>query len=627
MNLYIVKKNNENIEVKGSLSNNKKTIDPKVLFELAKIKTDLLSDKKITVETDNKFAFQIDEKQNVKDFSINSNLKFDELYFNKKYQDLIYLEEAIVEAAFYGENFAILVDSKYSFLNEKYNNKENKNIIKSTIKKENEKNISVETFLKNKKNKINSKEFTKYFKFDQKFFKDQDIIFGSDNKIVFEIDKNKKIKNLRVKSNLNFDNVKIDYTSNRIKKRIPNYKNQIFLNSDNLELDYTNNKTQIIAKGKYSFNDKFDDYEINIINEKDKFDFESSIDLNNNLIVIDEIDYNKEKDLLSTLRLKGNFIKNNDIKFKHINLSEDKNNIAISNLKLSKDYKVKDIDALELNYLNKNKNLNYVKILKSKNKYELIGNHFDGGSLVNDLLNGHSNNSFLKIFHNLNSEIVLNLDKLYVGHQSYLEKIKGNLTDSKNEKVTNLYIEKPEPFIKNYKFIKGFEEGSLSYDSVEKNGLSKSKLKIYDFKVKEVPVLAKILTLASLQGIADLLTGEGIRFDEFEMDYESKNNLTTINEMYVIGPAISVLMEGYIVKNKLTSLRGTLVPATTINKTISKIPLLGNILVGKKVGEGVFGVSFKIKGPPKNLKTTVNPLKTLTPRFITRTIEKLKRKN
>ena len=40
---------------------------------------------------------------------------------------------------------------------------------------------------------------------------------------------------------------------------------------------------------------------------------------------------------------------------------------------------------------------------------------------------------------------------------------------------------------------------------------------------------------------------------------------------------------------------------------------------------GVFGVSFKIKGPPKKLKTTVNPIKTLTPRFITRTLEKIKR--
>ena len=84
-------------------------------------------------------------------------------------------------------------------------------------------------------------------------------------------------------------------------------------------------------------------------------------------------------------------------------------------------------------------------------------------------------------------------------------------------------------------------------------------------------------------------------------------------------------MEGYIEKNKLTSLRGTLVPATTINKTISKIPLLGDILVGKKVGEGIFGVSFKIKGPPENLKTSVNPIKTLTPRFITRTLEMIKK--
>ena len=65
--------------------------------------------------------------------------------------------------------------------------------------------------------------------------------------------------------------------------------------------------------------------------------------------------------------------------------------------------------------------------------------------------------------------------------------------------------------------------------------------------------------------------------------------------------------------------------ATTINKTISKIPLLGKILVGDKTGEGVFGVSFKIKGPPKDLKTSVNPIKTLTPRFITRTLEKIKR--
>ena len=99
----------------------------------------------------------------------------------------------------------------------------------------------------------------------------------------------------------------------------------------------------------------------------------------------------------------------------------------------------------------------------------------------------------------------------------------------------------------------------------------------------------------------------------------------TINEIYAIGPAISILMSGYVEDDKLISLRGSLVPATTINKTISSIPVLGKILVGNKTGEGVFGVSFKIKGPPKKLETTVNPIKTLTPRFITRTIEKIKK--
>ena len=137
--------------------------------------------------------------------------------------------------------------------------------------------------------------------------------------------------------------------------------------------------------------------------------------------------------------------------------------------------------------------------------------------------------------------------------------------------------------------------------------------------------MATLLSLASLQGIADIMTGEGLRFDEFEMNYKNKDNLMTINEIYSIGPAISILMEGYIEKNRLISLRGTLVPATTINKAVGTIPILGNILVGKKTGEGVFGVSFKIKGPPKSLKTTVNPVKTLTPRFITRTLRKIKK--
>ena len=87
-------------------------------------------------------------------------------------------------------------------------------------------------------------------------------------------------------------------------------------------------------------------------------------------------------------------------------------------------------------------------------------------------------------------------------------------------------------------------------------------------------------------------------------------------------------IQGYIEKNSgLVSLSGTLVPAKMLNNLISKIPIVGNILVGEKAGEGIFGISFKMKGLPGKVKTTVNPIKTLTPRFISRALEQMKKNN
>ena len=86
---------------------------------------------------------------------------------------------------------------------------------------------------------------------------------------------------------------------------------------------------------------------------------------------------------------------------------------------------------------------------------------------------------------------------------------------------------------------------------------------------------------------------------------KTKNNLK-LNEIMALGPSISVLMEGYQDQN-VTSLRGTLVPAKTLNKMISRIPVIGDIVIPKEVGEGLFGISFKMKGPTENIKTSINP--------------------
>ena len=116
--------------------------------------------------------------------------------------------------------------------------------------------------------------------------------------------------------------------------------------------------------------------------------------------------------------------------------------------------------------------------------------------------------------------------------------------------------------------------------------------------------------------------GEGLSFEKLEIQMSKKEELLKLEELFAIGPSISVLMEGYKDKNNLTSLRGTLVPAKNLNKLLSKIPVIGEIIIPKEIGEGLFGVSFKMKGMPGEIKTTINPIKTLTPRFITKALKK-----
>ena len=312
---------------------------------------------------------------------------------------------------------------------------------------------------------------------------------------------------------------------------------------------------------------------------------------------------------------------------------------------------IEKVDKVDLEFFDNQNKKNKIFITNVKaNEYQIKGSTFNADKLIDNLLNNEKDKDS-KFFKN-DFNLSLNLKEVYLDSDSTINNLFGKLniknnkvyaadifgdfdnnnnlkftvkTNNVGEKITTLFTSRAKPIVSRYKFIKGYEEGYLDFYSLKKDKISKSQLKIYNFKLQELPVLTKLLTLASLQGIADTLSGEGIRFNEFEMNFTNKDNLMTIDEIYAIGPAISILMNGYIEKDKLISLRGTMVPATTINKSIGSIPFLGKILVGDKTGEGVFGVSFKIKGPPKNLETTVNPIKTLTPRFITRTLEKIKK--
>ena len=515
---------------------------------------------------------------------------------------------------------------------------------------------------KNNKFSINGKLISNNKEIDIKLLKNllggntktfgiEKINFNSDTNFNFTINKKLRISNIDLKSTVNLNQLNYYPKLENLKKYLPNHKEFIELKNHKVSINYQKNKLEIKGKGLLSIGNKVDDLEYELNRKNNDYTFNISAILEKNSILFNALNYKKVEDLYSNLNLSGSYKKNKEINFDLISFADNNKNVfIIRDLNLDKKFNIDYIDKLNLNFTNNNKIKNQISLKRNKDTYTIEGKSFDATVLIDDILNGNNEEESSSLFSNLNSNFNINIDKTYLDKVSYIKNLNGNInfennkinklnldsifpnkkkltltinTNENNEKITTLFSGYPKPLIKQYKFIKGFEEGVLDFYSIKKKDTSSSVLKIDNFKVQEVPVLAKLLTLASLQGIADLLTGEGIRFTDFEMKFSNKKGLMTIDEMYAIGPAISVLMDGYVVTKKLISLRGTLVPATTINKSIASIPLIGKILVGEKTGEGVFGVSFKIKGPPKDIKTTVNPIKTLTPRFITRTLEKI----
>ena len=475
------------------------------------------------------------------------------------------------------------------------------------------------------------------------------IDFNSVNIFSFNVNKKLKLNNLKLETNLNLENFQIVKNPLNLKTFLPNYTEQIKFKDHKIKIKLIKGILDIRGDGDIYIGDESEQLSYNVIKDDRKITFNTNLNIKNNPLTINFLDYKKKKENSSEILLKGIYKKNKELIFKDISITEKNNQILIKDLLFSKNFKVKDLSYIKLNYRNKNDLLNNLELKKNKSNFSINGKSFDATQLIS---NSMSDDESTTIFENFNSKFNIKIGTTYINKNDYTKNLAGyftfknnkldklnlastfsnnkkmNLsieTNNQNETITKFSSDYPKPLIKRYDFIKGFEEGYLNFNSIKKDGVSNSVLIIDNFKVKEVPVFAKLLSLASLQGIADLLTGEGIRFTDFEMRYSSQKGLTNIEEMYAIGPAISILMDGYIESKKLVSLRGTLVPATTINRSIASIPLLGKILIGEKTGEGVFGVSFKIKGPPKNLSTTVNPIKTLTPRFITRTLEKIKK--
>lgn len=191
------------------------------------------------------------------------------------------------------------------------------------------------------------------------------------------------------------------------------------------------------------------------------------------------------------------------------------------------------------------------------------------------------------------------------------------LRNPKGKRQFSLQAESAGAFLKAANIFDGMEGGGLTITgNYDDNGKLKGRVDISQHTVKNAPVLAKILSLASLTGFFDTLQGNGITFVKTVFPFTVAKDVITIEKGKTHGAAIGITVDGTITFPKRTlDLEGTVIPSYTLNNVLGKVPLVGQVLTGGE-GQGVFAARYNVKGSGQNPDVSVNPLSMLTPGFL-----------
>jgi hypothetical protein len=139
--------------------------------------------------------------------------------------------------------------------------------------------------------------------------------------------------------------------------------------------------------------------------------------------------------------------------------------------------------------------------------------------------------------------------------------------------------------------------------------------------VTDQPFISRLFAAGSLDGPLRLLKGEGISLTRFNAPFMMRGKQITIRDGRFSGPAIGATFEGTVDRTtERVDMTGTLVPVYGLNSMLGSVPVLGDLLVSKP-GEGIFGLTYAMRGELSEPAISVNPLSVLTPGIFRRIFE------
>jgi hypothetical protein len=165
--------------------------------------------------------------------------------------------------------------------------------------------------------------------------------------------------------------------------------------------------------------------------------------------------------------------------------------------------------------------------------------------------------------------------------------------------------------LKGLGLTKGVRGGTLKLDGVTTGGeaprLTTSTLAMRDFRLVNAPITARLINAVSLTGFVDLLSGQGLNFDRLGAEMDYADGKITFRDGRIVG-ALGLSFEGDVdLSRDKIALKGTIVPADTVNRVLAAIPVLGDLLTGGARG-GLIGWTYTVRGSPNDPTVSVNPL-------------------
>lgn len=163
-------------------------------------------------------------------------------------------------------------------------------------------------------------------------------------------------------------------------------------------------------------------------------------------------------------------------------------------------------------------------------------------------------------------------------------------------------------------------QGSLVVETIKAQKMDVGRFVLRDFAIVDEANVAQIL--GNHQESRQLIARQNkLAFRSGEVQFLRRKDRVEVTDAILTGDSVGGTARGFIyTDSRQYDLAGTYVPLFGLNNVFQKLPIFGPLLGGRE-GEGLFGVTFAIRGPLDKPDFKVNPVSALVPGAFRRIFE------